>query len=386
MRIAVFFFLLFLCQGILQPYLPPYYEKALAFSGTQLAIITALGQLATIFGPPFWGFLADRSGKPVRFLRLLAIGAALAFVPMFWAKSFPAVAAAIGAYSLCLSSISALADTVAMSEARRLNTDYGRLRLWGSVGFIVAVYSFGEVPADLQLQYLVPCALGVMVLYVLAAHAVASTAPVAGRSAPSLADAGRLLAQPAFLVFLLAAMFHWIALQPFYLLYSLHMKSLHFDTLLGKGIALGVCAEVGMMWASRSVIKRLPLFAILALALLCSSLRWYLTATQSDGRVIAGVQVFHGMSFGAFYVCSIAHLERAIPERLRATGRALFSSVVLGLGGILGSLLAGTLYDSSGKTAPNAFLASAGLELAALIPLALAAWLYRAKTAPAKTE
>jgi len=378
MRIGVFFFLYFFTQGILQPYLPPYY-KNLGFSGENLSTILALGQFATIAGPPFWGFLTDRSGKPVTFLRMLAIGAMLAFVPMLWAKSFLTVAAVICFYSFFNTSVSPLGDTVAMSEARRMNTDYGRIRLWGSIGFIVAVYSFGEVTSDAQLQWVIPSALAVMGTYVIAAHWIAPTPP-SPHGAPSLADAGRLMVQPAFLAFLIATMIHWMALQPFYFLYSLHMKSLHFDSYLGKGIALGVCAEVCMMWAARSLIKRLPIFAILALALLASSLRWYLTATRRQGWEIAGTQIFHGLSFGAFYVCSIAHLERAVPERQRATGRALFSSVVLGLGGILGTKLAGWLYDHSGENASDAFFASAGLEYLALIPLAIAAWLYRAKT------
>jgi PPP family 3-phenylpropionic acid transporter len=378
MRIAVFFFLYFLTQGILQPYLPPYY-KHLGFSGEQLSTIVALGQFVMIVGPPFWGFLADRSGKPVTYLRLITVCALLSFLPMFWAKSAYAIAAVVTVYSLFNTSVSPMADTVAMSEARRMNTVYGRLRLWGSIGFIVAVFAFGELSAENQLQWLVPGAAAVMLAYVIAAYQLEPLPPT-GHSAPSLADAGGLLAQPAFFVFLLATMMHWVALQPFYLLYPLHMKSLHFDQWLGKGIALGVCAEVAMMWASRSFIKRLPIFGILALALLASSLRWYLTATLREGWQIAGVQIFHGLSFGAFYVCSIAHLERAVPERQRATGRALFSSIVLGLGGIIGTKLAGKLYDLAGASALDAFFASSAIEFLTLIPLGIAAWLYVAQS------
>lgn len=375
MRIAVFFFLFFFTQGILQPYLPPYY-KHLGFSGKELGTIAALGQFAMIAGPPIWGFLADRTGKTVSILRLLAIGATLTFAPMLWAQSYLAVAAVLGAYSIFNTSISPMSDTVAMSEARRLGTDYGRLRLWGSLGYIAAVYAYGEVAPAAQIQWIIPSALGVMALYALATFWLEPT-PASAHAAPSFGEAGGLLAQPAFLFFLLATMLHWVALQPYYLLYTLHMKSMHFDSYVGKGIAMGVCAEITVMWASRSIIKRLPIFAIIGLAIFCSSLRWYLTATRHEGWVVTCVQVFHGLTFGAMFVCSIAHLERAIPERLRATGRALFSSIVLGAGGIAGSLLAGTLYDRAGESAPDAFLASSVLELIALIPLALAAWLYR---------
>src|SRR5207302_9459068 len=136
-------------------------------------------------------------------------------------------------------------------------------------------------------------------------------APPAGILAPSFSDAGGLLAQPSFLFFLIAAMIHWVALQPFYLLFSIHMKSMAFDSYVGKGIALGVCAEVCVMWKFRSLIKRLPLFAILAVALVCSAVRWTLVAKLESGFALSIVQLFHGLSFGAFYVCSIAHLERS---------------------------------------------------------------------------
>src|SRR5437868_2577308 len=107
MGIAVYFFLLFFAQGILQPYLPPYY-KSLGFSGKEIALIASLGQFATIFGPPFWGFQADRAGNPVWFLRLLSIAAALAFLPMLWATGFVAVAVVMGVYALFLTSLSPL--------------------------------------------------------------------------------------------------------------------------------------------------------------------------------------------------------------------------------------------------------------------------------------
>ncbi len=387
MRISIYFFILFFAQGILQPYMPPYY-KSLGFNGKQLAIVAALSQLATIFSPPFWGFQADRAGNPVRYLRLLSILALITFVPMFWAQSFLAVAIVFGIYALFITSLSPLADTVAMTEARRMGTEYGRLRLWGSIGFIVAVYSFGEVPPAQQLEYILICAVVVIVAYTAAAFFL-EPAPPAGFTPPSLADAGRLLAQPAFFWFLMSAMIHWIALQSFYLLYSIHMKSLAFDSYVGKGIAMGVCAEVFVMWKFRSLIKRLPLFSILAVSLVCSALRWFLVSKLQNGWALSATQTFHGLSFGAFYVCSIAQLERAVPERLRATGRALFSSFVLGLGGILGSMIAGTLYDYAGQQAPLAFLASSGLELFALLPLGLAAWFYRAqasKVEALKTE
>lgn len=100
-----------------------------------------------------------------------------------------------------------------------------------------------------------------------------------------------------------------------------------------------------MMWAYRSVRKRIPLFPLLGLSFALTSLRWFVVARVNDGPALAAIQILHGFTFGAFYVGVISYLEQTVPPKLRATGRALFTSISIGLGGLIGHQLAGYMYD-----------------------------------------
>jgi PPP family 3-phenylpropionic acid transporter len=372
MRIAAFYFVFYMSMGLLVPYLPSYF-KSLGCSGQQLALISSLGYLAAIFVPPVWGVLADRTRRPGLLMKLACLSAALAFVPMLWTTSFAAVFAAMAGYSLLVAPVIPLADTVAVAEARRMKTEYARLRLWGSIGFIVSALSFGlyldhggafgHVPATV---------LAVMACYVVVALFNRPVPSEDKHPPPTLADARRLIAQPAFLLFLAGTLIHWAALSAYYLLFTIRLGDLHIGPkYAGWAFTFGVTAEILMMWCFRPLRQRVPVLLILAAASLLTSLRWLLVAYVENGPALAVIQIGHGFTFGACYVGSIAYLEESVPPQLMATGRALFASLVMGLGGMLGNMLAGTLYDIGGGGL--AFLTSGLMEL--LVPLFLfAAW------------
>ncbi|HEV8324562.1 MAG TPA: MFS transporter [Myxococcota bacterium] len=380
MRIAFFYFVYFAAVGILLPYLPPHY-KALGFNGKAIAVLGSLTSVASVFVPLAWGWLADRARRPTLLFKLACAGAAVAFAPLLWARSFAAVAVAVAGFSVFYTPITSLADSVAVVEARRLRTDYARLRLWGSAGFVASSYLFGAwLARGGAAPDAVPAALALLAGAAVAVLLVRPvTVPLAG---PTFADARRLATDPALLCFLLAGTLHWAAAAPFHMLFAIHLRDLGVDARwVGTGLALAVSAEVAVMYAFRRLAARLPLFALLAVAFIASAVRWTVVARAADGRVLAAIQLLHGLGFGAFFVASIAHLERAVPEALRATGRALFASLVFGAGGLAGNVLAGTLYDAGGGRL--AYAAAAALELAAPLLLWGSAHVARARAAAA---
>jgi PPP family 3-phenylpropionic acid transporter len=381
MRIAVFFFVYYSANGVLVPYLSAYFRE-LGFSGQEIGLVASMSPIATILIPPVWGFLADRTQRPTLLLKVACFGAVASFAPLWSVHQLAAILVAMAVFAVFQSPISALGDTVAVAEARRLETDYARLRLWGSVGFIVASYIFGAYRAfGGPLRDTVPATLILLSAAALASLLVRRPTERLRMAPPSLADARKLAAHPAFLAFLLAGMLHWASASSYYLFFTLHLKQLGISpSYVGLGFALGVSAEVAMMFFFRDVIRRVPLFALLALAFCCGSVRWYLVSFVDYGPALAAIQMFHGLTFGAFYVGSIEHLDRTAPEGLRATARALFSSVVLGLGGLLGNNLSGWMYDLGGGQL--AFRTSACVELLAPVALFLAARLYRREARP----
>jgi PPP family 3-phenylpropionic acid transporter len=369
--LALFYFAMFLASGIVQSYLPPYY-RTLGLGGVEIAALGSIQAVLVVAVPPVWGFWADRTGRPARLLLVAATGAALGFVPLLGARTFAAVGATLLAFGAFQAGIGGLADAVAVGEARRRGGSFARIRLWGSVGFVVSSWLFGVwLDRGGRLADAVPAALACLVATALAALPLRSD-PGARLDPPTFADARRLVADPAFLLFLAASALHWASLSPFHLFWAMHLGDLGVAaTWIGAGIAAGVIAEVAVMWLFPALAHRFSLYGLLAAAYLSGAGRWALTAVLDDGPLLAAVQVLHGLVFGGFFVGSIAHLARTVPPQLLATGRALFGAVAFGAGGLLGNAAAGALYDAGGGRL--AYSLAAALELAALPLLALAA-------------
>jgi PPP family 3-phenylpropionic acid transporter len=184
----------------------------------------------------------------------------------------------------------------------------------------------------------------------------------------------RLLRQPAFLAFLIAGTIHWASCSPSFILLTIHFGDLGIDPVYaGAAFFLGVAAEVAMMWNYRHVERRLSLYPLMGLTFALTSLRWFVMARVEDGPTLAAIQVLHGFTFGAFYVSVISYLDETVPPALRATGRALFTSVSIGVGGLIGHQMAGLTYDLGQKYdiggGKLAFHIAAGIEW--LAPVAL---------------
>lgn len=371
MRISFFYFCYFAGTGLIIPYLALYFHQKLGFSGQQVATAMSLSPLAMIFVPPAWGFVADRTQRPALILQVACVGVFLSSVPLVWADRIGVCIGIMAVIALFQSPITSLSDTVAVLEAKRIGTNYERLRLWGSIGFIVSAWVFGEFVALANLPFAI---LVVLATATAAACLVREPSQPVHMAPPSIRDAFQLLRQPGFFAFLIAGMVHWASCSPSYTFFPIHIKDLGLDNhFVGWAFAVGVTSEILMMWRYRSVSRHIPLFPLLGLSFALTSLRWFVVARVDDPWTLVAIQVLHAFTFGAFYVAVITYLDRTVPPPLRATGRALFTSVSIGFGGLIGNQLAGFMYDTGkahGLGGGNlAFYVAAGIEWIAPVAL-----------------
>ncbi len=364
MRVALFYFSIFMYGGVIVPYFPLYY-RSLQFTGTQIAVLCSLAPLFSIVAPPLWGYWTDRSKRASRVVQVASLGAFLCFLPLFATRSFLGVAAVMAAYAVFSSSLPSLTDAMAIVEAKRVGTDFSRLRLWGSLGFVLISFAFGTyLGHGGQASHAVPLGallvgLGLLSSLLLRPVCVPTSH---GREQTSVRE---LLASPRLIIFLVVSAIHWAAAAPYHMLFAVHLRDVGVGTqYAGIGIGAAVIAEVFVMWHFRWVRERAALTPLLVVCFAVGALRWLLTAMLHSGVALAAIQVLHGVSFAAWFIASIAYLEEVVPDNLRATGRSIYASVVLGIGGGIGNLLAGSLYDRSAGS--SAFVAAAGLEIAAI--------------------
>ncbi len=358
-RLALFYAAYFAMIGIVLPFWPTWLESR-GLTAAQIGVLLALGSWAKLVGNPILTRLADRSGDVRRTLILVA-AAALVFQLLFaFARDFWTLLIVTALSAMCFTSIMPLGEGLAMGVTARHGLNYGRVRLWGSVAFILSGAAAGWLlagrPADLVLMLIVG-ALGLTLLACL-------LLPDERGAAMSRADAGwiGLLSSRRFVVFLLASGLIQSSHAVLYGFGSLHwLAAGHDKDTVGMLWAVGVIAEVGLFAAGRGVVGRLGPAWLLVLAGVAGILRWSAAALSTELAVLAAVQLLHGLSFGAAHLAAIYYLVREVPAGLATTAQGLYGAFAWGAAFGLTMLAAGALYAAY---AGGAFLAMAGMSLA----------------------
>ena len=349
-RLAFLYAALFLVVGIYLPYLPVWL-KWRDLGVDEIAVLLATPRFARILFTPVISFAADRLGDRRVILIALAWGSLLSFLLLWAADGFWQMFLATLLLAINWTAIMPLTETVAMTGIRNGALDYGRVRLWGSLSFIVASLGTGLVIGESGPQVVLPLLVAASVLMVLGTHLLPHAPTPPGRTAPSvlerlkLADAFTLARSPLFLLFLAAASLIQASHALIYTFGTLHWQTQGFPSgAIGGLWSLGVIAEIVLFAASGRIMARHGATRLLLLAGLAASLRWGLMAADPPLWATALLQTLHALSFGAAHLAAMHFLTRAVPEDRAATAQGLYAAVVAGLVMGLATIASGPLY------------------------------------------
>ena len=367
-RLAAFYFAFFLYSGVTLAYFPAYLA-ARGLPPAEIAAVLALPQLVRIFAPAFWGWVADRSGgqRGIVILGCAANAACFALLP--FAPGGFGIAALVAAASLLSAAALPLVEAITLGALAGQSGRYGPIRVWGSVGFIVAVLGGGAWLDRHAATTLAPALVVFGLASFFSALALPPSRPLATRARPAftLPPAARALLGCGFCMAL--------AHGTLYAFLTLHLQQMGYRaTAIGILWTLGVLAEILVFMALPALFRRAGLSSILAASCLIGGLRFLLIGWAAQWAwVLVAAQLMHGATFGAFHAASVAAIHRLFPAAGHARGQTLFSSIAYGAGGAAGVLFAGWAWELAGPGV--AFSISA---LAALVGVLLAYSLKRA--------
>ncbi|HME92089.1 MAG TPA: MFS transporter, partial [Myxococcaceae bacterium] len=381
--LAGFYLLYFGALGVTLPFFPAYL-KSLGLSGSQVGVLLALAPVLSLVAPPIWGHLADRTGRADRVLSAVALGAVACFAPLLWVNRFAALILVFASYAFFTSSVTPLIDTLTLQHVGASGGSFSRVRLFGSLGFVISSTAFGLAVSRIDwITVLVPlCLMGAYFAWSFSIRA-SSAAPLT----PGALRGVGLLGDRELAIFLGATSLHWIACAPFHGTFSIHVQALSLaPPVVGTSAGLGVLAETCFMYFYPRFAERLSPQRLLLIAFVASSARWFAMSLTSRPEVMILISSIHGLTFGAFYVASVAFVSSRVPPELRASGQALFASATFGLGGLIGYLASGVGYDALGGH--RLFALAGGVELlaAALVLKLRTAARTRSKVAAISTE
>ena len=334
-----------------------------------------------IVSPSLWTTLAARSPQPIRWLHLgcaLAVGSfALFLLPWNYVGLFVVMTAFCFAYNAVMPQF----ESITMSHLAARSDRYGLIRVWGSIGFIVVVASFGWL---IDARRLGIGALPWLMLPVLAAVLGSALInryahdPDASRTAADEGFRARLR-QPHVIAFFVAAFLTQVSFGPFYTFFSIYLSEHGYSTgTQGVLWTVGVLAEIAVFFLSSRIFRRWDAARVLMFALLSASVRWLMTALFPDNTpLMVLAQLTHALNFGAFFAAAMQLLVRFFPGRLNGHGQGVFYGLSSGVGGVCGALLAGQLWRFGGETA---FMASSATALLATVIV----WRWLVRPAPSR--
>lgn len=340
--------------GFFNPYLP-LWLKELGYGLFAISVLTSVQAATRLFAPYAWGWLSDHTGERVKLLRFGGTVALLASLAL-WLPLDP-----VGLGLVLLVMFTHTSAMMPMSEAAMAHLvslggafdprRYGRVRLWGSLGFLVTVFTAGgwfERFGMASFPGWTVLTLAAVALSVWWMPDLKEALPVHERKASVLP----VLRQPVVRWFFAAAFFHVLSHIGVYVYFSLYLDSLGYSkAMIGVLWAVSVIVEIGWFLTQG---RWLPLFSLTGWLMLCSAamaLRMGATALAASLLpVLLVAQALHALTFAAHHTVCIALLSHHFPGRLRGRGQALYTVTAYGLSGVLGGLCGGILSSKYGLT------------------------------------
>ena len=347
-RLAAFFGAYFAYVGLFAPYLSLWLNGR-GFSPSEIGILISPMQWARVVGPPAWGWMADHVRGPAGVSRLIQVSALLgllASLALFMDLGFWSLFIALCVMSFFLSGQVPITESLAMQASRGNLRDYGRMRVWGSIGFIAAVTLAGPwfdrvgiawLPATLMAML----ALVFLVTLWLPKREVHDLSP-----APALVK--DILRDRRVQRFLVASFLMLLAHAPLYTLFSLWLFEQGFSrTQIGLLWALGVVAEIVMFQFQHRLFDRFSVRTCWVASYAITTIRFLMIAF-SGGSVVVLVlaQLLHAVTFGVHHSASMSLIRTWFPPQAQARGQAFYTMASYGLGGSLGGIAAGWLWES----------------------------------------
>jgi PPP family 3-phenylpropionic acid transporter len=364
-RLSGFYFFYFAFVGAMAPFWG-LYLRSLEFNAFQIGVLMSLLQVMRIFAPNVWGHIADRTGKRVAIVQLAALVCLIAFVGVFWATTFWPLFAVMSLISFFWSASLPLVEATTLSHLGKSTDRYGRIRLWGSVGFILVVVGLGAALDHASIKLVPWVVLGLLVGIVLTSRVIPE-AEIARHEHVHI-PMRDVLRRPEVVALFGAALLMAAAHGPYYTFFTIHLvESGYSKSFAGWLWALGVVCEIGIFLIMPRVFARVRAETVLLATLVIAAVRFLLIGWQADNLpVLLFAQLLHAFTFGAYHAAALSLVHRHFTGKNQARGQALYNSLAFGVGGTIGSLYSGATWDALG--AGETFtLAAACAALAAVV-------------------
>ena len=339
------YFLHFGVMGVFLPYFNLYCFH-LHFSGFQIGVLSAAKTVTMIIFPLIWGALADRFNARRSIYILCNIISTAVWALFLFTSDFTMMLGITILYGVFYAPIISLLEAFTMDILGKEKKSYGRMRAWGSISFIIVVFSVGRLMDIYPAGIILALILGGSFLQALGALKI----PRGPISKPHLQKSPvSLLFKPKIMVFLLCGFLMLVSHGTYYGFFSIHLEKLGYGkTFIGLAWALASIAEILVMIKSDTIFKRFDIEKVLIFSFGVAALRWLVLFSAISRPLLLLSQMLHAVTYGSFHMAGILYIDQMMPREAKALGQAANNAMTYGMGLMAGFLLSGYLYEKVG--------------------------------------
>ncbi|MBF4520401.1 MFS transporter [Acinetobacter towneri] len=345
-RLGGFYFFYYAIVGTFLPFWSLYLEDQ-GFNYQEIGVLSSIAILTRFFAPFIWGWIADKSGKRMLLVRIATWMESFIWLLIFIVpNSFQSIALLMLIFSFFQNAILAQFEGVTLFWLGDKRAElYGKVRKWGSVGFIVGVFGIGAILEIIPISMLPMLLLSISLLAFLWSFSIRepSAAPTSQKQLEPLMP---ILKRPVVYSFFMIELVLLFSHAPFYSFYSNFLHQAGFSTTqIGLLWSVGVIAEIIMFAYATWFLQLWSWRVLVAFCLGVTALRWVMVGLFPSTFIVQFLaQSIHAFSFGLFHIIAMRVIFQNFSAGQQGRGQALYSTM-WGLGVALGSILAGHYWD-----------------------------------------
>ncbi|HHB92501.1 MAG TPA: MFS transporter [Thioploca sp.] len=349
-QLSVFYLFYFGSLGALVPYWGLYLHT-LGFDANAIGELMAIILVTKIIAPNIWGWIADYTGKHIFLVRFSSILAVIFFAGILIDQSYTWLIITLFLFSFFWNAALPQFEAVTFNLLGKRPYQYGIIRMWGSVGFIITVILFGWLFQYISITLLPILLIGLFTCIWLTSLLIPEQATA--NLSISTESFYQIITRPTVIALFISCFLMQFSHGPYYTFYSIYLEDNGYSRdIIGLLWALGVIAEIGIFLVIKQLFAKFVINNLFILSIAITALRWLLIGYYIESvSIIIFAQLLNAASFGLYHAVAMQIIRQNFTDQHQGKAQALYGSVSFGAGGAIGSLISGYTWEIYGATA-----------------------------------
>lgn len=342
--LSFFYFLHYATLGIIFPF-AGYFFKQAGFTGTEIGLYLSIFPLAKLSITNYWTQSFAASGRKHLFIAACILLSSVSLIPLLFTYNRIIVALLMMTFAFSRAGVIPVMDSIAISMDGKV--PYGRMRLFGSIGFICTSVMAGTLMDRFGTHAFIWAFMCAGILSVIPSFFVNFSVDALK---PTQKSERKLT--PELIIFFTALTIYLTSHSFLSNFFNIKVSEAGYSqTIAGYMWAVGVLSEIFFMYNQERLLKIFSIRVLIAVSMLLGGLRYLVTGYTDSLFLLFFFSAFHGFAYGTFHIGVMRYIRTQVPEKLKLKAQSMYSGVGYGLGSIIGSAVSGVIFDLSGLEA-----------------------------------